>query len=346
MASSTPPPSSPVIVKRAAVTYGRRKDVLPETDSEATLVSSSSVTRDVSLGNNETSIGEEVSYSSDAFQPPESSSVTRIRDDDEDAENSFTSAAMRDKIVYVDEADSDSGDIVVSSTRSIEGTKAASPPPRKKRTAGMKSPRSPTPSEDGDAPKHRWSWKDKLKEIDQESDDDVPMGSTAGPSSSKAPGLNADPPMSVSPKITQPTEADGFGGSLSTLTGSSQPAIVSPSPSPVVGGAKRKKRPLIVDSDDDDALEQSSSQSPAKILFPITTPGSRSPFSPTPPTSDLDASGAKISQLKGKGKAGDVPPLRFNQDPELSHEKKSSSKRKDKDSRSKVKVRDHLFVPL
>ena len=335
---SPPPSPSPSIVKRVAVTYGRRtKDVLPETDSEATLIPPSSVTRDMSLGKDESDFEGDISHNSDAFQSTESPSTTRLGDDVEDVDNSFTSAAMRVKVMSVE---SDSGINSVSSPRNVEGMKAIALSSKKKRVAEMKSPRSPTPSEDGDVPKHRWDWLDKLKEIDQESDDGAPMVSTA--SSSKTPGVNADSAMSVSP------EADVFGGTLPALTGSSQPAIASPSLPPVVCGVKRekrKRRPLIIDSDDDDALEQSSSQSPPKTLFPITTPGSRSSLTPTPPTSDLDASGTKASQIEGKGKARDVLPLRFNRDPELSHTK-SSSKRKDKGSRSKVKVRCHLFVPL
>ena len=338
MASLTPSSLSP-IVKRAAVTYGRRKDVLPDTDSEVTLISSSSVTRDMSLGKDKIDFEEEILHNSYAFQSTESSSVTRIGDDDEDAENSFTSAAMKVKVMTVEEVESDSGVSPVSSPRSAEGMKSIVPSSRTKRMAEMNSPRSPTPSEDGDAPKHRWSWLDKLDEIDQKADDDAPIVSTIA-SSSKTPGFKADSAASISPK------ADVFGRSLSTSAGSSQPAIASPPFSPVVCGVKPEKCSSVVDSDDDNALEQSSSQSPTKLLFPITTPGSRSPLSPTPPTSDFDASGTKISQTKGKGKAKDVPPLRFDEDSELSHAKKSSSKRKDKDSRSKVRVRDHLFVSL
>ena len=329
--SSSPSPSTSPIVKRAAFTYGRRKDsaqAAPDPDSSATLAESSSSLRPRLYSTVQSELEEEVPPSSYASEIPESSGVTLTTADVE----TFTTPCTRKKDENK-EMDVDSG--------------------------GCKSLDSPTRSDDAGPSSFEFSWKTQLKLIDEDFEAaDEPTVSSAvsgAPNVLSASGngevdasmLLATQPFS-SKGIQPPTIDDVFGGSAPNPMGPSSPPPsvvpfdVSRSTSPELGIVKRaKRRVVVVDSDDD--MGDSSINSSMKIPHPINTPKSRS--SPTPPTSDLDLSTVKPrSKEKGKASVTNVPWLLFDKGSDQSLEapqvKKmlATSKRKDKGSRPKIKV--------
>jgi len=324
--SSSPPPSISPIVKRATFTYGRRKDpqFAPDLDSSATLAEYSSPLHPIVHSTWHSDVDKQVPPSSDAPGVPESSGATRV---ERDSETPFSFTRKE----YINKELDDDFD-------------------------GGKSLISPARSDDAGSSSFEFSWKAKLKLIDEESDDpDQPMEPPGPRGSSNALRIleeeGVDAPMSFatppsSSKDVQPPIMDNvFAGSPASPTSrfsqavSASPFGASRSATPDIRIVKRpKKRAVVTDSDDD--LGDSSF---GLVPHPINTPKLWS--SPTPPTSDTDLSAAK-PQTNGKGKAPirGVRPLVFDNNPETSLEapnvKKSlhKGKLKDKDSRPKIKV--------
>jgi mediator of replication checkpoint protein 1 len=325
--SSSPSPSTSPIVKRAAFTYGRRKDVqtAPDPDSSATLAESSSSSRPRLYSTGQSELEEEVPPSSYTSEILESSSVT-LTTADVETSTPFTRKKDENKEMDVD-------------------------------SSGRKSLDSPTRSDDAGPSSFEFSWKAQLKLIDEDfeaSDERTVSSAVSGApnvlSASENGQADASMSLATQPFSSQPPKIDDVFGSLTPnpMEPSSPPPPVaafgmSYSTSPEPGIVKRpKRRAVVVDSDDD--LGDSSINSSTKIPHPINTPKSRS--SPTPPTSDLDLSIVKPRSKGKEGKASvtNVPRLLFDKGSEQSLEaprvKKvlAAGNRKDKESRPKIKV--------
>lgn len=324
--SSPSPPNSPV-VRRATFTYGRRNILQPVPESSATLVESSSASRPIFYSTAQSDVEEDIPPSSYASAVPESSGETLA---DVDTKLRFSFTRKMDEKNEIDDA-----------------------------LGRRETTISPARSDDARLSPFAFSWKARLKQMDEDSDDPDDPIVLPNPSSSPnalliSGNTGADAPVSLTNQLsssqrTQPVAVDDvFGGSLSSPTASySQPHSnsalpVSPSATPNFEVIKRpRKRVVVIDSDID--VADSSLDSPAKIPHPVFTPKSRS--SPTPPTSDTDLSAAK-PQSKGKGRAPirGVPSLVFNDDRERNSEachakeEVQMGKRKDKESRPKIKV--------
>ncbi|KAJ7638516.1 hypothetical protein FB45DRAFT_903108 [Roridomyces roridus] len=158
----------------------------------------------------------------------------------------------------------------------------------------------------------QFGWKAKLKQMDEDSD----------VQDEESPSRDTHDALRTVPNSPRP---DAFGGSLSTLTASSE-LFETTSPLPVA----RRRRGHVVESSDDSGDETKSSAQ--KSLHPITSPKSRP--SSTPPTSDdeMPAPARLVSEArssKGKGKASSsrvqIPALSFEKAPAA---KKRSSRNK------------------
>lgn len=279
-ADMSPPPflspaPSPVI-KRARVTYGRRRDINTNASDPDIALPSHSLPQRRSIPDH----ADEIVPDSDEFDIPETSLMGDTADDG----------------LASDDSDND------------DASKLA-----------------PV----------MFSWKQRLKEIDQDSDDealDGGGGSSGGANAGRAASLCAhtslssprniqdndrssrgSPAMRDSSPLPQIEPDDLFGSSLPSLTGSSVAPETTSSPSPPpTARLNRRKRAVIDESDDDQASRDQSSPTSPPFPHSIATPKLRS--SPTPPTSENDMSPAVLHKRKGKERARSVAPLQFDEE--------------------------------
>ncbi|KAJ7755615.1 hypothetical protein DFH07DRAFT_940774 [Mycena maculata] len=180
----------------------------------------------------------------------------------------------------------------------------------------------------------QFSWKAKLKEVDEiEGDDsgvrDAEDASHRAPHPSDGTTSSNDSSRTVP---NSPSLQDVFSGSLSTITGSSFDAFSHSPPAspPPIASRRRVKQRAVVASFDEDSEDDTkhSARKPPLRPHPITSPKSRP--SSTPPTSDdeMPARLASNSRSKGKGKPlssrAQVPALRFSDEPAATHKKRLS----------------------
>ncbi|RDX55705.1 hypothetical protein OH76DRAFT_1452640 [Lentinus brumalis] len=174
---------------------------------------------------------------------------------------------------------------------------------------------------------YKYGWRAKLKEIDEHFEEDVHERS--GKSREHTMGASTTRP--ATPSDQDHNAGDAFGGSLSSLTNSSQPVhSVAQSPASFRGNVLPVSD---YESDHDERPSTPQTSSPN----PLGTP--RSGSSPTPPTS------IEMPPKKSKGKAKALAPLRYDsgdQSPSSSklpeaRDTKTQRKSRGLDKRAKVK---------
>lgn len=203
-------------------------------------------------------------------------------------------------------------------------------------------------------PKQRYhDWRNKLSHIDQRLDDDDDDDATKASASKEPPAgtdtsdvpNRKDPGMSLlheRPRETATTSGRGVelpvNDSLSGFTLSPTSPECQFKGSPAIR-RRSTRRPAVVP--DSDLEENAIPSSPTSPLYPnpITTPNLH-PAS-TPPTS--------VEMPKGKGKARDVPPLRFEETqvipaPAKTKNKSAKNKRKPSEQKTKIKVRSYFVT--
>ncbi|KAJ4472160.1 hypothetical protein J3R30DRAFT_3523743 [Lentinula aciculospora] len=182
------------------------------------------------------------------------------------------------------------------------------------------------------SPKFQWSWKARMKQMDEIEDDEesgarekaVLLGKSMDEGSMPTdPGplflgqreIDILHPITSPSRTTEPSlSQDPFSGSLATLTpssqGLSQKTLASPSPSPTlsrkrVSESNRVKHKRVLESDAESEQECGKSSCPSSpVKQPINTPQSRS--STTPSTSDSEHQMLRKVKSSSKGKSAAV----------------------------------------
>ncbi|KAG5644947.1 hypothetical protein DXG03_007412 [Asterophora parasitica] len=220
------------------------------------------------------------------------------------------------------------------------------PPDMDEEIPQSSDPLSDGREDDGHKAPFAFSWRDKLKEIDDRDDFDMDMTVTGEEQDASSSRVESDDELqrpSQTKKTTQlPTSpADSgidalaeqvFGGSLSTLTASSvSPQKSQSSPQPTISTRRRKNRTIRDSDSEDDNTKESSATSPSSFHAPASQS--------TPPTSQGDMPTNSKRGSKGKTKPPtrrDVAPLLFSEDP-VSSSTSKSAKASSKDKRKKIK---------
>lgn len=188
-------------------------------------------------------------------------------------------------------------------------------------------PSSPSPSvheSDGErsrspnaADHFQFSFRNRLKELDEEFDNHNAQSSRSGPSPFReavyAPPSQVKDLQSVSMGTSILSSANTYSGDLSpaSLPPSTASFHATSSPEHLYGSPpvrQRARRATNLVLSDSGGEEQSNSSSASPVRHPITTPHSRS--SPTPPTSSENPMASR--KAKGKPAARDVLPLVFD----------------------------------